>query len=310
MEVELGSNVEVEVVSDEKSRIKIEKLFDFEPRGYYVYVHRKMTNGEIFYVGKGKGIRGWRPYSRNIIWKNKAEKHGVYVEIVMDNLTEELALELEREFIAFYGRISNNDGCLANVMSIGNHDPGVSGISHYCADRRIWHFVNVFTFESYIGYRVDFIKEKGINIKPVILGKYYIVKGWTTMDVFSTTPLWKLRNPRKECKADQTLHRLYNLETKEIKEMRVIDTREIMNSSGHDLISGRVLVSRDWCLEENKHKWYSFSKDYREYLFIHESGQQILATKSKFHKTTGVRPDCLFTTNYIKYVHKGWRVIK
>ena len=54
MEAELGRDAKVEVYEGKKSRIKIEKLFDFEPRGYYVYVHRKMTNGEIFYVGKGR----------------------------------------------------------------------------------------------------------------------------------------------------------------------------------------------------------------------------------------------------------------
>lgn len=308
MEPELEKDVDTK---EGTKKIKIEKLFDFEPRGYYVYVHRKMTNGEIFYVGKGQGIRGWRPYNRNVIWKNKAEKHGVLVEIVMDNLTEEIALDLERELIAFYGRISNNDGCLANVMSIGNHDPGVTGIAHYAADRRLYHFVNVFTFESYIGYRVDFIKEKKVNIKQVILGKNYVVKGWTTMDVFSTTPIWKLRNPRKEAKSSSISYKLYNLETKETFVGRAVDIRNSLGETVVDLtFANDCIVRKDWCLYEYKDRWYSFKSDYTEYLFVHESGSQILATRKKFTATTGIPTDYLFSKSNNHFTTKGWRVIK
>ena len=52
---------------------------------FYVYVHKKKTNGEVFYVGKGSGKRAWSAFGRNSLWKRTADKYGWLVEIVQDN---------------------------------------------------------------------------------------------------------------------------------------------------------------------------------------------------------------------------------
>lgn len=66
---------------------------------FYVYLHRRKTDNKVFYVGKGKGKRAYRPYGRNPRWNNTANKHGFSVEIVFDNLLEQEAFSLEIDTI-------------------------------------------------------------------------------------------------------------------------------------------------------------------------------------------------------------------
>lgn len=66
---------------------------------FYVYVHRKKTDGKPFYVGKGTGNRAYISYRRNSYWKNVVAKHGFYVEIVFENLEESEAFQLEKDTI-------------------------------------------------------------------------------------------------------------------------------------------------------------------------------------------------------------------
>ena len=54
---------------------------------FYVYLHKKKTNGEVFYIGKGRGARAWHKHSRNKFWKSVVEKHGHIVELVFEGLT-------------------------------------------------------------------------------------------------------------------------------------------------------------------------------------------------------------------------------
>jgi hypothetical protein len=96
-------------------------------KNFYVYIHRKATNGEVFYVGKGVGDRSHVFSTRSDWWKRTAEKHGVIVEVVSDNLQEWYAFELEAELISLYGRKDTGDGPLVNMTNGGE---GASGHSH------------------------------------------------------------------------------------------------------------------------------------------------------------------------------------
>lgn len=89
---------------------------------FYVYVHRKQSDNNIFYVGKGKDYRAFSKKSRNKHWHNIVNKHGLKVEVVLNNLTENQALNLEIELIKFYG--------LDNLCNMTNGGDGVSGLKH------------------------------------------------------------------------------------------------------------------------------------------------------------------------------------
>lgn len=66
---------------------------------FYVYVHKRQTNGEPFYYGKGKGRRAW-DRQRNVWYSRVVRKHGRIVEILKTGLTNEEAKAEERRRIA------------------------------------------------------------------------------------------------------------------------------------------------------------------------------------------------------------------
>ena len=68
---------------------------------YYVYEHIRLDNNTCFYVGKGHGNRS-NYYSRNEHHDRIADKVGMKVNIVRDNLSEDDAYRLERELIHHY----------------------------------------------------------------------------------------------------------------------------------------------------------------------------------------------------------------
>lgn len=100
-------------------------------RNYYVYGHYRKDSNELFYIGIGKRRVGnlhsqiySRAYQcsksmRNFLWRRCFVKHGRYVKILYDNLTEKECKEKEIELIARFGRIINNSGILCNISGGG-----------------------------------------------------------------------------------------------------------------------------------------------------------------------------------------------
>lgn len=66
---------------------------------FYVYLHRRKTDNKVFYVGKGKGYRATSRHGRSDWWNKVVRKHGLEVEIVFDNLSEEDAYQCEKDTI-------------------------------------------------------------------------------------------------------------------------------------------------------------------------------------------------------------------
>lgn len=87
---------------------------------FYVYLHRRATDGRVFYVGKGKSKRYASLKSRTAFWKNIVAKHGYTVEFVQRDIQEWYAFELEKELIAYYGR--------ENLCNLTDGGEGVSGV--------------------------------------------------------------------------------------------------------------------------------------------------------------------------------------
>lgn len=48
---------------------------------FYVYLHRRADDGQVFYVGKGTRRRAWER-RRSLYWRNVEAKHGLIVDIV------------------------------------------------------------------------------------------------------------------------------------------------------------------------------------------------------------------------------------
>ncbi len=92
---------------------------------FYIYLHRKKSDNTIFYVGKGNRRRAYRTTNRNTYWNNVVSKHGLKVEILFSGLSNEEALQVEKDVIAelkYFGEALTNltdggEGCAGKVHS-------------------------------------------------------------------------------------------------------------------------------------------------------------------------------------------------
>lgn len=98
----------------------------------YVYRHIRHDTNQPFYIGVGlTNDNYFRAYQksktkRSSYWHN-ISKNGYDVEILFDNITNEQALEKEKEFIKLYGRSDNNTGILCNLTDGGENPPIMYG---------------------------------------------------------------------------------------------------------------------------------------------------------------------------------------
>jgi hypothetical protein len=93
-----------------------------EKKIFYVYGHYRADTGEIFYIGKGHGKRAWvrkGTDGRSDWWHRIVNKHGYTVKLLHEQLTEDNALQKERELIQLYGRQNIGTGPLVNLTDGG-----------------------------------------------------------------------------------------------------------------------------------------------------------------------------------------------
>lgn len=61
----------------------------------YIYTHKRNDTGEVFYIGRGTGLRMFKNSSRSVEWKDIVNSVGFTAEIYKDNLSFEEAHDLE-----------------------------------------------------------------------------------------------------------------------------------------------------------------------------------------------------------------------
>lgn len=97
-------------------------------RNKVVYLHRRKSDKEVFYVGMGGEYRPYQFHKphRNNYWCNYVKKYGEpIVEVIKRNLTKQEAFKLEKELIKKYGRKIKNKGSLVNITEGGDFNGAV-----------------------------------------------------------------------------------------------------------------------------------------------------------------------------------------
>ena len=82
-----------------------------------LYLHTRKDDGSVFYVGIGKKRRPYESRPYNPHWSRVAEKHGVNVRIVYNNLTWQEACNLEIKLIKYYRDLNGSN--LTNIADGG-----------------------------------------------------------------------------------------------------------------------------------------------------------------------------------------------
>jgi len=90
----------------------------------YVYLHKKKSDDELFYVGISKSnddlyTRANDIRKRSDFWKRLVKKYGFYVEIYKSNISWEEAKKIEIKLIKKHGRINLKTGILCNLTDGG-----------------------------------------------------------------------------------------------------------------------------------------------------------------------------------------------
>lgn len=191
-----------------------------DEKRFYVYVHRRKTDGRIFYVGKGQSYRAFSKARRNPWWYRVVEKDGLEVEITQKGLTNEQAKLLEMWIIAklrFYGSE------LTNLTDGGDGNTGWSahqsvkdkiGLKakerlsdprnhpRFIDDEYTWWHQDGRIFK---GSALDISIEMGLHlgtIRKVSSGGLFSYKGWKRAGVWNYNNKNGLGNER----ADKTIY--------------------------------------------------------------------------------------------------------
>ncbi len=83
---------------EERELKELELMNENENREFYVYVHIRLDNNTVFYVGKGTKNRAYKP-KRNNFYNNVRNSCDCKVVIIKNKLTESQAFRLEKYMI-------------------------------------------------------------------------------------------------------------------------------------------------------------------------------------------------------------------
>ena len=100
-------------VNRPKNNIHLELLTDvlnmYKNGNYYVYYHINSKTNEVVYIGKGKNDRAWtfNGNQRSEQWHQYFKNNQIEVKIVVIDLSEEEAFEIEKSLIKIKNPILN-----------------------------------------------------------------------------------------------------------------------------------------------------------------------------------------------------------
>lgn len=137
----------------------------------YVYRHIRLDKNQPFYIGIGSDAffhRANQTDGRSLLWNSIANKGGLLVEIIMDDISWYEACVKEIEFIALYGRINTKTGTLANLT-----DGGEGAVGRVITDEQRLRMVEAGNNRVYTKEYKDWFKNlrKGVKQSEIQIRK-------------------------------------------------------------------------------------------------------------------------------------------
>lgn len=283
---------------------------------YCVYLHRRGTTGEIFYVGKGKGDRPWSRQGRNEWWNRIVEKHGFTVEIYMSGLQEWYSYELEKELIDYYGRANLGEGPLCNLVDGG---PGATGNiktpemrakvrekalspDSKNRDRNVYTFVNIYTKQEETLTRYAFWKKYGFKLSGIF------TKPSTCRDWCLKENLDKIVG--EDSRLDMNIYTFIHLDGRTFTGTRV-EFKRVYGMQPANLFHGQVKFVQGWSIYDGTDK--SPKEDLTIYKLANKlTGETFEGTRIDFKKKYRVNIKPLFIKNrkLRSLSCKGWYLLE
>jgi len=229
---------------------------------FYVYIHKKKTNGEVFYVGKGRNKRAWSSSSRSRFWRAVVDKCGFDVQIIFSGLSEDDAFRHEIELISVYGRRDKGEGSLVNLSDGGEGCAGQiwseerrkerslaqMGSQSPSADPRLWTFYNHKMGITRVCTKVDF----KLDFPDVSTGAIFHTgrhKGWIVWEVTPKEIVDRLVHgkPKKQRPVDTTVYHWVNINTEQTLTGTKSDLMRLSPKSiPRGVVTGRCLTTEGW----------------------------------------------------------------
>jgi group I intron endonuclease len=209
---------------------------------HYVYLYADPRNGDVFYVGCGKGRRMWVHLRPSLLSKESKKNHilkgilsaGLHpmIAVVDSGLTQEAALSKEREWIRFYGK--------ENLTNLTTGGQGCSGISPFLGKHH--------TEEA-----KEMIRQSKLGKFNPMFGKKRTadaLKKFSEKISGKNHPFWGKTRDQKTCdKISETLKRKpMSEEEREIRRQRLDSVRKKMKAEGRDVTRHRQMIV---CGDEN-----------------------------------------------------------
>ncbi len=107
-----------------------------------VYQHRRVSDGEIFYIGIGAKNRPYSKLGRNNHWLSYTNKYDYVVDVLFRDLTWEEACIKEKSLILEYGRHDLKQGTLVNKTDGGEGNIGRKDSQERIEQKRLFMLEN------------------------------------------------------------------------------------------------------------------------------------------------------------------------
>ena len=196
---------------------------------YYIYVHHRVDNGEVFYVGKGRGRRCFITTSRNKKWHNIVkEANGFTVEYLHNNLLNDEALAIESEYLSK----PKPDWNLINISKVSKIKPIVYG-----------YFSDIFYIDESSPSCLRYLKEiRGGHYKTQV-----IKRGGAIAGTLNDAGYWEVRLNKIKYRVHRIIYCLAYM--KDLDTNLVIDHKD-SNKSNNKVDNLQEISQRDNAIKQ------------------------------------------------------------